>query len=326
MTELAENLLGGDRRALARAISLVENGTPAARALIKEIFPRTGRAATVGVTGAPGAGKSTLVSGLAREYRRRGKTVGVIAVDPSSPFTGGALLGDRIRMIHGEPDQGIFIRSLASRGHLGGLSRATSDAIALMDAAGKDVIIVEAVGAGQAEVEIMRAVHTTLVVLVPGMGDEIQAIKAGILEIGDVFVVNKADREGADQTASQLEMMLDMAVGTRPWDPPVVKTVARNGTGIDELVDRLEEHLRFLAGSGLLAQRRWMQVAERIKGIVQEQVLAELRAQDEEEGRGRAGGRLADLVARVLAGTLDPYAAAEELWNSLKSGDAAHGK
>ena len=241
--ELLQRFAAGDKRALARAITLVENGAPEAPGIMREIFAKTGNAHVVGVTGAPGVGKSTLVDRLAVEYRGRGRTVGIIAVDPTSPFTGGAVLGDRIRMQKGAADEGVFIRSLAARGHLGGVSLATGDVIKVMDAFGMDMVIVETVGAGQSEVDIMGLVHTTLVVTIPGMGDDIQAIKAGILEIGDLFVVNKADRDGADRTVMELEVMLDMNPHQGPWRPPVLKTTARDNVGISDLVDGIERHL-----------------------------------------------------------------------------------
>ena len=231
-----------------RAITAVENEGGSAE-LLRSLFPSTGRARVIGITGPPGAGKSTLAQRLAQAYRRRGKTVGIVAVDPSSPFTGGAILGDRIRMAEIYTDPGVFIRSMATRGALGGLARATSDAVDVLDAAGFDVVLIETVGVGQDEVDIIKAAETTAVVLVPGLGDDIQAIKAGILEIGDVFVVNKADRDGADRTAAELAMMLDLSA-PKGWRPPIVRTVAPSNTGVEEVLAALESHGEYLAGSG----------------------------------------------------------------------------
>lgn len=260
--ELARRLLQGDRRALARAISYVENRHPRGRSIMEQIYPRTGRAAVIGVTGAPGVGKSTLVASLVKTYGGRGSRVAVAAVDPSSPFTGGALLGDRIRMDGGRRDGDVFFRSIANRGQVGGVSRATWEIIQLMDAAGYDPIILETVGAGQSEVEVMHIAHTVLVVAAPGLGDEVQAFKAGILEIADLFVVNKADRPDAARTAAELSYMLDLSPDDGGWRPPVLKTVARDDEGIEELVEAIAEHGAYLRGSGRLEEQR-RELAER---------------------------------------------------------------
>lgn len=390
MEDIVQRLLSGDRRALARAITWVENGLPEAGELIRATYSHTGRAHVIGITGPPGAGKSTLVDRLAGQLRKEGKTVGIIAVDPSSPFSGGAILGDRIRMQRTLSDPGVFMRSLASRGHLGGVSMATSDVIGLMDAFGFDAILVETVGAGQSEVEVMRLVDSTVVVLIPGMGDDIQAIKAGILEIGEIFAVNKADREGADKTALEIEMMLDLghmgepginrwtgSQGAQPqvqglerldpaghhgamtrldpeghhddphahrpgnpvvaarqagtghpvepdlagaehegpgpdglgltWRPPVVRTIARDETGVDALSARLAEHWHYLHESGQLQRR----IAEDAQAKLAQVVTARAAALLLE--RARSAGAMDDLSRQVAGRTIDPYTAAEEI-------------
>src|SRR5919198_398078 len=243
--QLSERVLAGDARAVARAISKVEDGAQDAAALMKAIYPHTGRGLVVGVTGAPGAGKSSLVDKLALLYRARGERVGIICVDPSSPFSGGAILGDRIRMQTLGLDPGVFIRSMATRGNLGGLARATVDAVAILDAAGFEKIVVETVGVGQDEVEIVKTADVTVVVLVPGMGDDIQAIKAGIMEIGDVFVINKADRDGVHRTEKELEALLSLAMRPDHWSPPIVKTVATENKGITDLIAAIESYREF---------------------------------------------------------------------------------
>ncbi|MBX6378465.1 MAG: methylmalonyl Co-A mutase-associated GTPase MeaB [Clostridia bacterium] len=306
--ELVERLLQGDRRALARCITLVENRAPESREILRQVFTHTGRAHVVGFTGAPGAGKSTLVYAVARHHRRAGRTVAVVAVDPSSPFSGGALLGDRVRMHEaGAVDEGLFVRSLATRGHLGGLSRAAADVIACMDAAGWDVILVETVGAGQSEVEVMRHVHTTVVVAVPGLGDEVQAIKAGILEIADVFVVNKADREGAERVVADLRLMLDLNPEKPAWRPPIVKTVATSGEGVAELCAKLDEHRSYLESSGAMAARLRQQARERLREALVERLLTSVL---ERPGAVERFEELAEAVARRQA---DPYTAAASL-------------
>ena len=304
---LAERVLSGDPRALARLISWVEDESPAARESLAALYPHTGRAHLVGITGAPGTGKSTLVNEIAKEYRRRGLTVGIIAVDPTSPFSGGAILGDRIRMRELAGDAGIFIRSMATRGSLGGLARATSDSVKVLDAAGFDRVLVETVGAGQAEVDIARTAHTTIVVEVPGLGDDIQAIKAGILEIADVFVVNKADRDGADSTVTALEMMLDLnGMEAHRWRPPIVRTVAIRGEGVAELVAGAEAHYERLRESGLLARKEEERTRDELLLLVQHELTANLLG-------SLAPGELDDWVRRVANRQADPYAAAQNL-------------
>jgi LAO/AO transport system kinase len=305
--ELAQSLLSGNRRALARGITIVETGGVAARELLGMIYASTGRAHIVGVTGAPGAGKSTLVNALALHWRRSGKTVGIIAVDPTSPFTGGAILGDRIRMQPLGGDPGIFIRSMASRGRLGGVAHATSDAIDLLDAAGFDIVLVETVGAGQSEVEIASAAHTTLVIEVPGMGDDVQAIKAGILEIADVFVVNKADRPGADALVRQLRAMLQLGGSPRDdWQPPIVPAVAMRDQGIAEIVGAVERHMAHLCEGGRRPARDRARADRDLQLVLQEAALARARTRLGDDGWRR-------LVARLAAREIDPYTAAEQL-------------
>lgn len=311
-----ERLLTGDRRALARTLSLVENDQQKARLILKQLYPRTGQAHIIGFTGAPGVGKSTLVSQVITGFREKGRRVGVIAVDPSSPFTGGAILGDRIRMQGTRIDEGVFIRSLATRGHLGGLARATGDMVKVLDAAGFPVILVETVGTGQSEVDIMQLAHTTVVVLAPGLGDDIQVIKAGILEIGDIFVVNKADREGADRTVMELEMMLDLAEREQGehWRPPILRTVARDGQGVPALVESLEAHLAYLLTTGRWEALRLKMGQEELLRTAQE-LAGELIRQRAEEN-----GYLETLVQAVGRRELDPYTAAEEILRRARIG------
>ena len=284
MQNITERLLGGDRRALARMVTLIENESPQARRYLAELHQNAGRAHIIGVTGAPGAGKSTLVTHLVREFRRRERKIGVVAVDPSSPFTGGAILGDRIRMMELAGDPNVFIRSMASRGSLGGLSAATRDVVRAMDAAGYNPVIIETIGTGQAEVEVMRAAQTVLVVSAPGMGDEIQAIKAGILEIADIFVVSKADKPGADQTVAELAMLLSLDPHrrhhdkTKPyWRIPVLKTSAIKDQGITQLVDAIEQHYQYLVESDMLANRTQRQVRSEVEALVLHSVMLALK-------------------------------------------------
>ena len=308
MTEEAiERARAGDARALARLVSLVENGAPELRTLMKALAPLTGRARVVGLTGSPGVGKSTVTGALVTAYRARGLRVGVLAVDPTSPFSGGALLGDRVRMQEHATDPGVFIRSMASRGHLGGLSAATPQALRVLDAAGFDLVLVETVGVGQAEVEIASLADSTLVLIAPGMGDAIQAAKAGILEVADIFVVNKADKPGVQEAVRDLRTMIAMArQGEGEWRPPIVTTTATAGEGVDELTGRLDAHWSWLDATGERDRRRCARAREEVAAIA----VAQLRQ--------RVGGlpgdsRLDTLAARVAAGELDPYSAADEL-------------
>ncbi|WP_370289917.1 methylmalonyl Co-A mutase-associated GTPase MeaB [Nocardioides sp.] len=310
-TESVQDLIararGGEPRAVARLISQVEDESPSLREVMAGLAPHTGRAQVIGLTGAPGVGKSTSTNALIRAFRARGRTVGVLAVDPSSPFSGGALLGDRVRMGDHALDAGVYIRSMASRGHLGGLAWSTPQAMRVLDAAGYDVVLVETVGVGQSEVEIAGLADTTVVLLAPGMGDGIQAAKAGILEVGDLYVVNKADREGAPRTARELRGMLALADRARDaWTPPILLTTAQAGTGVDEVVEALDAHHAWLHETGELRRRRERRAAAEIEAIA----VASLRARWAHLDGHRD---LASLAAAVVSGASDPYAAADTL-------------
>ncbi len=328
--ELVEEALSGNRRALARLISQVEDNNSLAAQARSAIYTHTGHARVVGITGSPGTGKSTLASELAKVYRRAGQTVGIVAIDPTSPFTGGAILGDRIRMRDLAGDPGVFIRSMATRGSLGGLARATADVMQILDAAGYDVILVETVGAGQSEVDIARTADTTIVVEAPGLGDEVQAIKAGILEIADVLVVNKADRDGAASTVRALQAMLDLGAAPRtilhhgvtmtvgvpvppgrtdsalPWRPPILQTVALEGSGIGEVVESIARHQGHLVESGEGKVRRRARLEAELEAILRETLLRRLMT-------NLAPADLATMVDRIAAREIDPHTAAEEL-------------
>ena len=326
---LVDEALAGNRRALARLISQVEDDGSMAAQTLAAIYPHTGRAQVIGITGSPGTGKSTLASELAKAYRHAGWTVGIVAVDPTSPFTGGALLGDRIRMRDLAGDSGVFIRSMATRGSLGGLARATANVVQILDAVGYRVILIETVGAGQSEVDIARTADTTLVIEAPGLGDEVQAIKAGILEIADVLVVNKADREGAANTVRALQAMLDLASpravshhaitmtvgvpnpsahsdGSPAWEPPVLQTVALEGKGIVEVVEAITRHQAHLAESGEGETRRRARIGADLEVILRETLLRRLM-------QGLAPADVDGMVKRIAARELDPYTAAETL-------------
>ena len=313
MQNIVERLLSGDRRALARMVTLIENESPQAHLYLAELHQHAGRAHIIGVTGAPGAGKSTLVTRLVRELRRRERRVGVVAVDPTSPFTGGAILGDRIRMMELAGDPSVFIRSMASRGSLGGLSSSTRDVVRAMDAARYDPVIIETVGTGQAEVEVMRAAQTVLVVTAPGMGDEVQAIKAGILEIADIFVVSKADKPGADQTVAELAMLLSLDPNRRMhdkakpyWRIPVLKTSAIKDQGITQLVDAIQQHRQYLEESGMLTNRAQRQVRSEVESLVLHAVVNALRDELTEDEWQIV---LEDITTRQR----NPYSVANEL-------------
>ena len=315
---LVERAREGDARSVARLISLVEDASPLLREAMAALAPYAGRATVIGLTGAPGVGKSTTTSALVTAYRALGKRVAVLAVDPSSPFSGGALLGDRVRMQDHALDPGVYIRSMASRGHLGGLSWSTPQALRVLDAAGCDVVLVETVGVGQSEVEIAGAADSTVVLLAPGMGDAIQAAKAGILEIGDLYVVNKADRDGADATVRELRHMLSLGERRSPgdWRPPILKTVASRSEGVDEVVEALDKHRGWLEETGALHERRLHRAADEVQAIA-------LTALRERVGDLRAQGgehNLDELAGEVVAGRTDPYTAADHLLAGLTEG------
>jgi len=309
---LVESARAGSPRAVARLISLVEDAHPALRDVMAALAPHTGNAHVIGVTGSPGVGKSTSTNALVAAYRRQGKRIGVLAVDPSSPFSGGALLGDRVRMQDHALDPEVYIRSMASRGHLGGLSWTTPQALRVLDAAGCDMILIETVGVGQSEVEVAGLADTTIVLLAPGMGDGIQAAKAGILEIGDVFVVNKADREGADATVRDIRHMISLGDRTEPglWRPPVVKTVAAQGQGIDEVLEAIDKHTAWMDQSGTLRDRRVRRAGDEIESIALQQLRAKM-------GDLRHGNGVDELASAVVDGSTDPYAAADQIVAAL---------
>jgi LAO/AO transport system kinase len=308
--ELVQGVLKGKHRSIARAITLVENNEPEAPELIATIYPHTGKAQVIGLTGPGGAGKSTLAGKIVHEYRKRGKTVGVVAVDPSSPFTGGAFLGDRIRMQELTADHDVFIRSMATRNYAGGIAKATKDAVRILDAAGKDVVVVETVGAGQSEVEIIRVAQTIVVVHAPGLGDDIQAIKAGMMEIGDIFVVNKADRDDANKTASDLQTTLQLGEKESAWKPPVLKTVALTGEGVSELLDKVEEHRKFLQ-SQPRSERELLnaeaELVDAIKEKVASSIVYSLKKRE----------KFQELLKKIINREIDPASAAEELLRKM---------
>ncbi len=305
---LAEKILQGDIRAAARLMRDVDDGFTSSIDELKQLYPHTGRAYLIGITGPPGAGKSTLVDQITAAYRKLGKRVGIVAVDPTSPFTGGAILGDRIRMNRHADDEGVFIRSLATRGCLGGISRSTGDVVNVMDAMGMDVIIIETVGVGQDEVDIVRMAHTTTVVMVPGLGDDIQAIKAGILEIADVFVVNKADRDGADRTVRELSMMLEMGERAEgEWVPKVLRTEASRGVGIDELVAEYETHRAYLHSSGDIHRFNSEKNSTILMEMLRDRLFRDIY------GRIASNGTLAEILSGMSARETDPYSAVDAI-------------
>lgn len=310
---IAEQILTGDVRAVARLLRDIDDQMPSARDILKELYPHTGRAYILGFTGSPGVGKSTLVDQMAMEYRKKGLTVGILAIDPTSPFTGGAILGDRIRMQRHFLDGGVFIRSLATRGHFGGLTKSTNDMITVLDAMGKDIIMVETVGVGQDEVDIANCAHTTVLVTIPGMGDEVQAIKAGIMEIGNIFVVNKADREGSRKTVRELRNLIELGLRRledQHWEPPIIETEALKGRGIAELMDAVERHRQYLLENN---RNQWEAVSQKrartqLLETLREEALAELLRRLEKRGQN-----LDDLVRKVTERQTDPYTVVQDL-------------
>jgi LAO/AO transport system kinase len=309
---LVERVLAGDFRAVARLITLVENGAAEAIPYMRPLFAHTGRCVTIGITGAPGAGKSTLVDRLASWYRDRDKKVGIIAVDPTSPYSGGAILGDRIRMQSRSVDEGTFIRSMATRGNLGGLARASADALLVLDAAGFDVVLVETVGVGQDEVEIARTTQVTLVLLVPGMGDDVQAMKAGIMEIGDVFVINKADHAGTERVEAELGALMSLSNRVDQWKPRIVKTVASEGKGIEDCAQAIEDWFAHVKGSVLNREKAVQNQKERLLDLVQSEVRRSLLRDT------GAAARLDELALMLAERRTDPYSAADEILRGWK--------
>jgi len=311
LEDLVQRIRSGDIRALSRTISAVENHTPESTALLKALFPHSGNAVLLGLTGAPGAGKSTLVDQLARVYRKQGKTVGIVAVDPTSPYSGGAILGDRIRMQSHHADAGIYIRSMATRGSLGGLASATADVASVIDASGRDIVMIETVGVGQDEVDIVRLADVTIVVLVPGMGDDVQTIKAGIMEIADIFVINKADRDGAERVEREIRAMQTLSIRKDAWVPPIVKTVATNGSGIEELVEAIESYRIYLEESDRARARRienWRgRIAQMLRDVLFQRVLSYYLSEAE----------AARYASEVADHKRDPYSLVEKIVDRL---------
>jgi LAO/AO transport system kinase len=306
MQKWIEPLRSGDVRTLARAISVVENRATGWYDLLKALFPHSGRARVIGMTGAPGAGKSTLVDHLARFYRKQKHSVGIVAVDPTSPYTGGAILGDRIRMQEHFADPGIYIRSMATRGSLGGLARATADVTAVLDASGRDIILIETVGVGQDEIDIVRLADITVVILVPGMGDDVQTIKAGIMEIADIFVINKSDREGAERVEREIRALQSLALRQDGWTPPIVKTVASDGTGVDDLAAAIAGYEAYLQKENLALKKSVQNWQERLVEMLRDVMLEKARAQLD-------NGNMARLAAEVAEHKRDPYTLVEEI-------------
>ncbi len=309
LNTLVQKALAGDSRSTARLISIIESELPSAESIMRSIYPHTGKAQILGITGSPGAGKSTLTDKIITSLRDAGKTVGVIAVDPSSPFTGGAILGDRLRMQQHATESGVFIRSMGTRGSLGGVSRATYEAALILDACGKDVVLIETVGVGQSEVDIMRIADTVCLVLVPGMGDDIQIMKAGIMEIADLFVVNKADRDGAERVVREVEMMLDL-LGEKAWRPPVLKTVAERGEGVPEVVEAIAQHRDFLLRSEDGRRRRWARLEMEVEEILRREIAGMV-------GRSWEKLKSPDLILALEERRTTPYAVADTVFEEM---------
>jgi LAO/AO transport system kinase len=314
----ADRVRKGDVRALARAITTVENRAEGSAELLKALFPHTGSARIIGLTGSPGAGKSTLVDQLAREYRKQQKNIGIVAVDPTSPYSGGAILGDRIRMISHHADPGIFIRSMATRGALGGLASTTADVAAVLDASGRDLVLVETVGVGQDEVDIVRLADVTIVILVPGMGDDVQSIKAGIMEIADIFVINKADREGAERVEREIRAMQSLAPRADNWVPPVVKTVASEGKGVADLVQAIAKYEEFLAKSEVGRKKKVESWRERLVDMLREALLERVMREQ------MSDGTMSRYAAEIAEHKRDPYSLVEQIVAKVGSGDVQH--
>jgi LAO/AO transport system kinase len=308
---LVEELRTGDVRALARIISAVENRSPGSSELLKALFPHSGRARILGLTGLPGAGKSTLVDQLARHYRKQDRTVGIIAVDPTSPYTGGAILGDRIRMQEHFSDPGIFIRSMATRGSLGGLARTTADVAMVLDASGRDVVMIETVGVGQDEVDIVRLADITVVILVPGMGDDVQTIKAGIMEIADIFVINKSDRDGAERVEREIRALQSLAIRSDKWTPPIIKTVATEGKGIESMAEAIKGYEEYLQKNNLFDQRKIKNWEQRLLEMLRDTFLEKAHQQIGE-------GTLSRYAAEIVKRERDPYSVVEEIAGGVK--------
>ena len=311
MKDIAKKVLSGDSRAIARLITLAENNDPSATNSMKDIHPHTGKAHVIGITGVMGSGKSTLISELTQEYRKNGKTVGIIAIDPTSPFSGGALLGDRVRMMHLATDKGIFIRSMGTRGMLGGLTSAVYDVVEILDASGKDVIIVETVGVGQAEVDVIKIADTTLVVIIPGLGDSIQTLKAGVMEIADIYVINKADRQGVEQTVAEVESLVDISCSGKDRKIPILKTNAKKGEGIEELFKQIENHNNYLKNTKKFEKKRRIRYEAELVEIIRKRLLNFIF--DEAQFKDK----VEELINQISKKKIDPHSAAEEILSKI---------